>query len=112
MKVFIIHNKYRYYGGEDSVVDEETKLLNIDFANKNEEFITNITAKKVFNFSPIHFFLGYNRYEITNTGNTIVYDFLNKNYLLPGQKTSGFLKKQNSSISFKDINDTVYNFSL
>jgi len=27
MKIFIIHNKYRYYGGEDSVVDEETKLL-------------------------------------------------------------------------------------
>lgn len=27
MKIFQIHNKYRYFGGEDSVVDEEAKLL-------------------------------------------------------------------------------------
>ena len=27
MKILQIHNKYRYYGGEDSVVDEEAKLL-------------------------------------------------------------------------------------
>ena len=27
MKIFQLHNKYRYFGGEDSVVDEEAKLL-------------------------------------------------------------------------------------
>lgn len=27
MKIYQIHNKYRYFGGEDSVVDEEAKLL-------------------------------------------------------------------------------------
>lgn len=27
MKIIQIHNKYRYFGGEDSVVDEEAKLL-------------------------------------------------------------------------------------
>jgi|TARA_B100001093_G_scaffold160909_1_gene153333 glycosyltransferase involved in cell wall biosynthesis len=27
MKILQIHNKYRYFGGEDSVVDEEAKLL-------------------------------------------------------------------------------------
>lgn len=27
MKIFQIHNKYRFFGGEDSVVDEEAKLL-------------------------------------------------------------------------------------
>lgn len=27
MKIFQIHNRYKYFGGEDSVVDEETRLL-------------------------------------------------------------------------------------
>ena len=35
MKIFQIHNKYRYFGGEDSVVDEEAKLL----TDKNHQVI-------------------------------------------------------------------------
>lgn len=27
MKIFQIHNRYKFYGGEDAVVDEEYKLL-------------------------------------------------------------------------------------
>ena len=27
MKIFQIHNKYRFFGGEDSVVDDEAHLL-------------------------------------------------------------------------------------
>ena len=30
MKIYQIHNKYRYFGGEDSVVDEEAKLLRLN----------------------------------------------------------------------------------
>ena len=33
MKIFQIHNKYRYFGGEDSVVDEEAKLLKFNGHN-------------------------------------------------------------------------------
>ena len=33
MKIFQIHNRYRFYGGEDAVVDEEAKLLK---SNGNE----------------------------------------------------------------------------
>ena len=29
MKILQIHNKYKYFGGEDSVVDEEAKLLTL-----------------------------------------------------------------------------------
>jgi len=35
VKIFQIHNKYRYFGGEDSVVDEEAKLL----TDKNHQVI-------------------------------------------------------------------------
>ena len=35
MKIFQIHNKYRYFGGEDSVVDEEAKLL----TDKNHQVV-------------------------------------------------------------------------
>ena len=30
MKVFQLHNKYKFFGGEDSVVDEEAKLLRLN----------------------------------------------------------------------------------
>ena len=30
MKILQIHNKYKYFGGEDSVVDEEAKLLRLN----------------------------------------------------------------------------------
>ena len=33
MKIYQIHNKYKFFGGEDSVVDEEAKLLKL---NKHE----------------------------------------------------------------------------
>jgi len=51
MKVFIIHNKYRYFGGEDSVVDEETKLLKsnnhevIQLIRNNSEELNSFNSK-------------------------------------------------------------------
>ena len=51
MKIFIIHNKYRYYGGEDSVVDEETKLLKsnnhevIQLIRNNSEELKSFNSK-------------------------------------------------------------------
>lgn len=47
MKIIQIHNKYRYFGGEDSVVDEEAKLLSSNnhevnqlIRDNSEELIT------------------------------------------------------------------------
>jgi len=36
MKIIQIHNKYRYFGGEDSVVDEEAKLLSYNNHEVNQ----------------------------------------------------------------------------
>jgi len=36
MKIIQIHNKYRYFGGEDSVVDEEAKLLSFNNHEVNQ----------------------------------------------------------------------------
>ena len=53
MKVFIIHNKYRYFGGEDSVVDEETKLLKsnnhevIQLIRNNSEELNSLNNKLI-----------------------------------------------------------------
>ena len=41
MKVLQIHNKYRYYGGEDAVVDNEFKLLKANNIEVNQLFFNN-----------------------------------------------------------------------
>lgn len=51
MKIFQIHNKYNFYGGEDAVVDEEAKLLRskkhnvIQIFRDNKKEIKNISDK-------------------------------------------------------------------
>ena len=58
MKIFQIHNNYKYFGGEDSVVEEEAKLLKSKkhkvyqiFRNNNEEL--NTFSKKLIAFKNI-----------------------------------------------------------
>ena len=51
MKIIQIHNKYRYFGGEDSVVEEEARLLRsnnhevIQLIRNNSEELTSFNNK-------------------------------------------------------------------
>lgn len=86
--------------------EDKKKLINIDFANENTDklFETNVDIKEIFNISPIHWLLGYNRYEVTNIGNTFIYDINNKT-LGPNQKTNLFIHKDVNNITYKDFNN-------
>lgn len=86
MKIFQIHNKYKYYGGEDTVVDEEFKILKkyghnvhqIIRDNKNE-IVTikdKISILKKLSFSKISikilddFIYKYGRPDVVHVHNT------------------------------------------
>lgn len=85
--------------------EDNKKLINVDFSNETKEniFEADLVAKQTFNFSPIHWMLGYKRYGIENIGNVFVYD-LNKKTLGPKQKTSLFVHKNTKDIIYKDFN--------
>jgi len=93
--------------------EDNKKLINVDFANnvKDNIFNANLSIRKTFNLSPIHWILGYSRYEVENIGNVYVYD-LNKKTLGPGQKTKLFVHKNVKSIEYKDFNGNIKTISI
>jgi len=107
-----IHSEYPLPAGMYRY-ENNTKLINIDFSNDTPDttFDIKLSAKKVFNFSPIHWILGYNRYEIENTGSVFVYGINNK-YLAPGSKMRLFIKKNTKGISYRDFNGNKHTQKL
>lgn len=91
--------------------NENTKLLNIDYSNDASGFMTLISIKKVLTLNPLHYLLGYSKFKIENIGNTIIYG-INKNPLVPTQKTFKLIKNQELDIKYKDINDIEYTFKI
>ena len=62
--------------------------------------------KKVFNYSPIHWLFGYDRYEVENIGSVFVYD-INKKELAPGSKTNIYVKRSDKGISYSDFDGDI-----
>ena len=93
--------------------ENNTKLINIDFSDTQQDslFEPKLNIKKVFNFSPIHWILGYSRYEVENTGNVFVYD-INNRYLAPNQKIKLFVHKKTKEIKYKDFNGNGKTLSI
>lgn len=83
--------------------ENNKKLISIDFSNIDSNiFEPKLEVKNVFNISPIHWILGYKRYEITNTGNVFVYGLNNKT-LAPEEKAKIYINKNTKGLSYSDF---------